>query len=97
MIKSKTAALKGEVTIICSPVAAPAPTYEWFRDGTKLNLDSSDFQDQQTHYQLLRNGNLIIRNLVQSDQGKYTCQVDNGIGTASDYTNLLILGKEKNE
>ena len=92
MVKSKTAARGGEVTLTCSPVAAPAPTYKWLKDNRDLSLDPNNFQDEEAHYQLLRNGNLIIRMLTQSDQGRYTCVVDNGIGTASDYTDLLILG-----
>ncbi|RUS71471.1 hypothetical protein EGW08_020770, partial [Elysia chlorotica] len=91
MPKSITAALNGEVTITCNPVAAPIPNYKWLKDGSDLNLSPMDVQAEGVHYQLLRNGNLIIRKLAQNDQGRYTCEVDNGIGTASDYTDLLVL------
>ncbi|GFS02413.1 contactin, partial [Elysia marginata] len=91
MIKSKTAARGGDVTLICSPVAAPAPAYRWLKDGTELGLDPNDFQTEEAHYQLLRNGNLIIRKLLQGDQGRYTCVAENDGGSASDFTDLLIL------
>lgn len=91
MVKSKTAALGGDVTLICSPVAAPAPTYTWLKDGSDLNLNPSEFENEAAHYQLLRNGNLLVHNLVQSDQGRYTCKVENSMGKASDYTDVLIL------
>ncbi|CAL1529097.1 unnamed protein product [Lymnaea stagnalis] len=90
MMKTQSGAVGGNVTIICDPVAAPMPTYIWLKDGSNLNLQPG-VSSEGDHYRMLLNGNLLIQGLQTSDQGKYTCQVENKVGKAEDYTNLRIL------
>ncbi|CAG5135524.1 unnamed protein product, partial [Candidula unifasciata] len=92
MMKSLMATLGGQVTIICNPVAAPAPTFKWFKDGSNLNLEPGLFKPED-HYKLLTNGNLIIQNITASDQGKYTCQAQNSVGQAEDFSHLKVVGR----
>lgn len=92
MTKTTAGALNGNVTIICNPVAAPLPTYKWSKDGSALSAEPGQY-GQDDHYKVLQNGNLIIQNIVASDQGKYTCRVENNLGAAEDYSVLRIMGK----
>lgn len=92
MIKTQAAANGGNVTIICNPVSAPSPTYTWLKDGSNLNLVPGVYTDTD-HMRVLMNGNLMIQGVQLSDQGKYTCQVENKIGKAEDYTTLKVFGK----
>uniref|UniRef100_A0A0B7AM68 Contactin n=1 Tax=Arion vulgaris TaxID=1028688 RepID=A0A0B7AM68_9EUPU len=89
MLKSLEGALGGQITIICDPIAAPAPTYQWSKDLNSLNLEAGLY-GQDDHYKLLLNGNLMIQNIVASDQGKYTCRAENSLGRAEDYSNLNL-------
>ncbi|GFO45288.1 contactin [Plakobranchus ocellatus] len=91
MPESVSAAMDGQVTLRCNPVAAPAPTYRWLKDGVDLNLDPNIVEDETAHYQLLKNGNLMIRKITQSDQGEYICEATNSLGKAMDKTRLLVL------
>ncbi|BFY97822.1 hypothetical protein BsWGS_00861 [Bradybaena similaris] len=90
MVKSIMATLGGQVTIICNPVAAPSPSFKWFKDGSILNLEPGTFTPED-HYKLLANGNLIIQKILASDQGKYTCQTQNALGQAEDFSNLKVV------
>ncbi|KAJ8301653.1 hypothetical protein KUTeg_020640 [Tegillarca granosa] len=78
----------GNVTIICNPEAAPYPEYMWLRNNVNMNLRPGD---TSSRIRMLPNGNLLITNVQQSDEGFYTCRVKNNIGQAESSTKLIIL------
>ena len=92
MLQSVTSSIGGDVTIVCDPTAAPLPTYTWLKDNSELSLTPGQFSEED-HYKLLRNGNLIIHGVTQSDQGRYTCRTSNSLGTAEDQTTLSTMGR----
>ncbi|XP_012936570.1 contactin [Aplysia californica] len=90
MVESVSSAIGGMATIVCDPTAAPLPTYTWFRDNVDLGLVAGQFAEDD-HYKLLLNGNLMIQDITQSDQGKYKCRVTNELGEAEDSSDLLVM------
>ncbi|XP_025106853.1 contactin-like isoform X2 [Pomacea canaliculata] len=77
---SLSAAVGGNVTIICNPESAPAPTYQWYRNDIDLQLQQGGSANNRL--QLFLNGNLLITDVNLGDQGKYTCKATNSKGTA---------------
>ncbi|XP_046353215.1 contactin-like [Haliotis rufescens] len=84
------ASMGGNVTIVCDPEAAPAPDYEWLKDGRNLGLTKGG---DSGNYKMLMNGNLYITSLRTSDRGRYTCKVTNPIGSAEDSAELTIVSQ----
>ena len=79
------ATLNNNLTIICSPEAAPYPQISWQKDGRDLNPSGNIIQ--------LPNGNLHIDKVKESDAGRYTCIATNELGTAESSIELDILSK----
>lgn len=75
-----SAAVGGNITIVCDPEAAPAPTYKWLRNGADLGLVQGG--PPSNGFQMLLNGNLFITDVNQGHQGTYRCQVTNSLGEA---------------
>lgn len=67
-----------------SCIAVGTPRREWLRADQILKAGASQSQ------QLLDTGELILSNLQVSDQGNYSCQVDNGQGTDKVTYNLVV-------
>ncbi|XP_052286931.1 contactin-5-like [Dreissena polymorpha] len=86
MALTKAGALKGDVTIECRPEAAPTPEINWFMNGGGLNPSSNPSDP------LYRNikGDLVIRDLQQSNAGMYECRAVNSLGEAKNSTYLSI-------
>ncbi|KAM4700365.1 contactin-2 [Discoglossus pictus] len=74
------AARGGEVIIQCNPRAAPTPIITWSK-GTELLRNTS-------RVTVTVNGTLILRNISQTDEGKYTCFAENIMGK-SNSTGIL--------
>lgn len=82
------ATLRGNATLLCQPEAAPMGEKIWFKDNRPLATSSP--QDGG-HITQLPNGNLLITNIRQTDEGLYTCKVTNSLGEASSSGNLTVL------
>ena len=65
----------------------PTPTAEWRFKSRKL-LSGVKY--------LVKNGELIVRNLNYSDAGQYTCAARNILGISEASGNLTVRGKKKN-
>ncbi|XP_076456071.1 contactin-like [Babylonia areolata] len=78
-----TGSASGDITIVCNPEGAPFPVITWQKDGGPLTPDGS-------HVTQLSNGNLIIRELTESDKGSYTCVAENQFGKDSSSTRLEL-------
>ncbi|KAJ7990097.1 hypothetical protein DPEC_G00296750 [Dallia pectoralis] len=67
-------ALEKKVTLSCEARGNPTPTYSWFLNGTKLDVEA-DYRYSLT------DGNLIITNSSDTaDSGRYQCMVENSYG-----------------
>ncbi|XP_055378995.1 cell adhesion molecule Dscam2 isoform X4 [Condylostylus longicornis] len=64
---------RSTVTLFCQSVGKPKT--QWYKGG--ISLRQGAFHNTQ----MLETGDLIISNLQVTDQGNYSCQVDNGVGT----------------
>ena len=85
---SLSAAMGGNITIICQPEAAPTPTYQWLRNSNDLGLEQGG--PESNGFQMLLNGNLFITNINQGHEGTYTCKVTNVNGEASSSGQLQV-------
>ena len=77
------------IVILCSPEAAPAPTYQWLLDGSDLGLVPGRLP--RNGFRLLGNGYLVIDKAdVKRPQGVYTCEVTNASGQAASSGRLKL-------
>ena len=75
---------KGNTAFYCTVVGNPSPVVKWQFKGTKL-LSSAKY--------LIKEGELIVRNLNYSDAGPYTCAARNILGSSEATSNLTVRGK----
>ncbi|KAL8623497.1 hypothetical protein ACOMHN_015705 [Nucella lapillus] len=83
-----TGAVGGTVTIVCNPEAAPTPTITWLKDGSPIGSP-----EVGARIRVLSNGNVVISQLVTSDEGRYACQADNSYGADSSSGLLQVLDR----
>ena len=92
------------VKLRCNISANPAPTVEWFKDGTSLEVtqvtigesDSCESRKLRPGFYQVDNyvGQLLICSPSHADQtGFYTCQATNREGTSNATAFLDVLGK----
>ena len=74
----------GNTAFYCTVVGNPSPVVEWQFKGTKL-LSGAKY--------LIKEGELIVRNLNYSDAGPYTCAARNILGSSEATSNLTVRGK----
>lgn len=79
------AAVRGNVTIVCNPEAAPRPKFTWKQDGKILGAGG--------RRQILSNGNMIIRSVSEEDEGTYVCTATNQYGYDETRGRLIVLRK----
>ncbi len=90
----------------CLHVGDPAPSIQWQHDGAAV-LENSKYQVRQIGYHVIRsfsinlrnlliqifpNGSLSIHRLAESDQGDYTCGVQNMHGKDQISYEIIIQG-----
>uniref|UniRef100_A0A224X5J2 Putative receptor mediating netrin-dependent axon guidance n=1 Tax=Panstrongylus lignarius TaxID=156445 RepID=A0A224X5J2_9HEMI len=73
----------GNVTIICSPEAAPRPKFTWKKDNNVIGSGG--------RRRILEIGNLIISPVSRDDEGLYTCQAQNKYGSDMSQGRLIVL------
>ncbi|CAH3029196.1 unnamed protein product [Porites evermanni] len=73
----------GNTAFYCTVAGNPSPIVEWQFKGTKL-LSASKH--------LIKEGELIVRNLNYSDAGPYTCAARNILGSSEATSNLTVRG-----
>lgn len=75
-------AIGRNVTIVCNPEGAPKPTIQWSYNQMMIGNGG--------RYIVLQNGNLIITQVMKSDEGNYTCDASNRVGRALGSTYLYV-------
>ena len=79
----------GIAEISCNPTGSPKPTIRW----RKLSEESDDIEVvSQGRFTILPNGNLRIKRVVATDEGKYQCIVRNSLNSASKSAELFVRG-----
>ena len=77
-----------EMRIKCNPSGGPIPTRKWQKEAQDIDLTTVGGR-----YSMDKDGSLIIKNVVDTDAGKYTCIAENGIGSpVSSSGTAVILG-----
>ncbi|XP_050723288.1 hemicentin-1-like isoform X2 [Eriocheir sinensis] len=80
-VEETVLALSGDTARLKCPVKAdPRPTFSWSKDGESLTAKS-----HRVH--VMKNGNLVVRQLEVGDSGTYVCTARNAAGT----TNIPVL------
>ena len=74
----------GDTTFYCTIGGNPSPVVEWRFKGKKL-VSGAKY--------LIKEGELIVKNLNYSDVGQYTCYARNILGSAEVTGNLSVRGK----
>ena len=74
----------GNTTFYCTVGGNPTPAVEWQFKGRKLKSGAN---------YLIKDGELIVRNLNYSDAGQYKCAARNILGSSEVTGNLSIRGK----
>ena len=74
----------GNTAFYCTVAGNPSPIVEWQFKGTKF-LSGAKY--------LIKEGELIVRNLNYSDAGPYTCAARNILGSSEATSNLTVRGK----
>ena len=74
----------GNTTFHCTVGGNPPPVVEWRCKGRKL-VSGAKY--------LIKEGELIVRNLNYSDAGPYTCVARNILGSSEAISNLTVRGK----
>lgn len=70
----------------CRIVGGPSPTITWLKDGVSLDNDK--------RFSVLDTGNLLIKNAIAPDEGRYTCRGENPLGSVEQTTTLRLLSKQ---
>ncbi|RDD40649.1 Contactin-3 [Trichoplax sp. H2] len=74
----QTSLFKGEDGVIrCTVTGGPRPTMAYTKDDRFIDLL------RNAKYSIMKNGNLVIHNVVENDAGNYKCMATNRFGTAS--------------
>ena len=74
--------------IYCTVRGNPTPSVEWRFKSRKLYSGAK---------YLVKEGELVVRNLNYGDAGQYTCVSRNILGTSEASGNLKVRGKKKNK
>jgi hypothetical protein len=73
--------------ILLGFICRPLPQTVWRKDGRIIQPSEKITQNNYGK-------SLVIRHAAFEDEGSYTCDVSNGVGTAKSYSvNLQIMGK----
>ena len=80
-----------EMRIKCNTSGSPIPTLNWQKESQEIDVTTVGGR-----YSMDKDGSLIIKNVVDTDAGKYTCTAENGIGLPdSSSGTAVVLGMFK--
>ena len=83
-----TAIVQSEVTLPCDIVPDPSVTFSWQFGGVLINPGTSGGT-----YTILSDGSLVVTNVQEVHEGRYTCVVTNPLGAASGTVVLTVNSK----
>ncbi|PIO76038.1 immunoglobulin I-set domain protein [Teladorsagia circumcincta] len=79
-------------TLSCNLEGNPEPQIAWFKDNKELVVSSSKYQARYSDGL----SELTIKNIEESDAGRYSCRATNELGSITTKANLTV-GKRKAE
>ena len=75
-----------KTTLVCKGNGAPKPTYKFFKDGSEITSQTPGYKKKGKR--------LTVLNAKFPEQdGVYSCNVTNMLGSASASTRLLVIGE----
>ncbi|KAL3311224.1 hemicentin 2 [Cichlidogyrus casuarinus] len=77
--------------LLCDIIGAPAPQFQWEKDGKALRYVPGKFKINQVHW----GSELLIESLELSDSGTYTCIGMNDFGTEKTSAELTVSNGER--
>lgn len=81
---------RGELTWTCEAFGIPDVTYNWFRNGEILNMETLSSEDKDRYS--IQDNVLSIKNLdPERDQAMYQCRAKNQLKTRYSSAQLRIL------
>lgn len=84
------ALINNDITLECVAMGSPRPDIVWYKDG--IRIDANEKRVISVMGPLCR---LIIRNAVENDNGRYTCEASNKEGRVSTFARLQTVSDPK--
>lgn len=84
------ALINNDITLECVAMGSPRPDIIWYKDGIRINSDEKRVISVMGP--LCR---LIIRNVGENDNGRYTCEASNKEGRVSTFARLQTVSDPK--
>lgn len=84
------ALLNNDITLECVAMGSPRPDIVWYKDG--IRIDADEKRVISVMGPLCR---LIIRNVAEHDNGRYTCEASNKEGRVSTFARLQTVSDPK--
>ncbi|NP_001368673.1 Titin homolog [Caenorhabditis elegans] len=78
-------------TLSCDVDGVPSPKVQWYKDDKELTVPSMKY-DSFYNEGLAE---LTVKNIVESDAGKYTCRATNDLGSIMTHAKLSVKADEK--
>lgn len=85
------ALFNNDITLECVAMGSPRPDVIWYKDGIRIDSDDEK-RDISLMGSLCR---LIIRNVTEQDNGRYTCEASNKEGRVSTFARLQCVTDPK--
>ncbi|XP_043564225.1 leucine-rich repeats and immunoglobulin-like domains protein 1 isoform X2 [Chiloscyllium plagiosum] len=83
-LEDQTAVIGETIALQCMASGSPSPRITWLKGDEPLVVT-------KRHHFTSGNQLLIIRNVVLDDEGKYTCEMSNTLGTERAHSHLSVL------
>ncbi|VDI31183.1 contactin 1 [Mytilus galloprovincialis] len=95
--QSLAGAIRGNISIPCHPEASPRPSIRWARQDRFGNVQDLSVQvitgpivDNTVHYRMNLNGDLVITNIGNEDEGTFICIATNDYGEDQSACQLSV-------
>jgi Immunoglobulin I-set domain len=84
------ALIDNDITLECVAMGSPRPDIIWYKDG--IRIDSNEKRSISVIGPLCR---LVIRNVTENDNGRYTCEASNKEGRVSTFARVQTVSDPK--
>ena len=78
-----------DITLTCTATGIPPPTITWSKDSTAITHDAVKYSISSNDM------SLTIHNMIDTDNGRYSCLAQNVDGTDSREFTLSVIGMQQ--